>query len=114
MPLFSFARNAATDSGFCARERRAASIPRRHVVIAAKINAASSSGIHPPSTIFSRLAPKNARSISRNTPLTSNATPIGQRHTSRMALNSSAVVSSMVVETAVPYAPARLSELPKL
>ena len=31
-----------------------------------------------------------------------------------MALNSSAVVSSMVVETAVPYAPASLSELPKL
>ena len=45
-------------------------------------------------------------------PATAAAAIAGHFHTSRMARNKRKVVSSMVVDTAVPYAPASRSELP--
>ena len=72
------------------------------------------SGTQPPSTIFKRFAQKNAVSTTRNPPATSIAAASGQRQILRMAVNSRPVVNSIVVDTAVPYAPASLSELWKV
>ncbi len=78
-----------------------------------KISIPSVSGSQPPSAIFSRLAQKKLASTSRNAPPASNETGSGHCHTRRMAANSRQLVNSMVVETAVPYAPASRSELRK-
>jgi hypothetical protein len=48
------------------------------------------------------LAAKKPMSTRRKTPLTKNAVGADQPQRSRMTLYSNAVVSSMVVETAVP------------
>ena len=64
--------------------------------------APTTSGIQPPSSSLSKLAPKKARSMTRKMPLASDAAQSGQCHSLRIAVNSSPVVSSIVVETAVP------------
>ena len=63
---------------------------------------ARASGIQPPSGTLSRLAPKNAVSTIRKNPATMPASTTDQPQISRMARKSSTVVSSMVVETAMP------------
>src|SRR6202022_2517370 len=86
--------------------------PERHVVMMKKMTAPNVRGSQPPSAILRRFAPKNAVSSTRNTPATPRDSAVDQCHTLRMAAYSRHVVNNMVVATAVPYAPASLSELP--
>ena len=60
------------------------------------------SGTQPPLPSLSRLAPKKARSTMRKKAATAPARAVDQPQIARMQLNSSTVVSSMVVDTAMP------------
>ena len=79
-----------------------ASMPVRHVTMITNRMAARLKGSQPPSAIFRRFAPKKLASTSTNTLMIDTVTTGGQRQTSRIALYSRIVVSSMVVATAVP------------
>jgi hypothetical protein len=102
-------------SGVARAARRVPRIlrPVFHVVINVNSSAAIASGSHPPCAILSTFAPKKARSIERNTPVTSRASGNGQRHRSvKMTWRSNAVIT-MVNVTAIPYAAARPADEPK-
>ena len=66
--------------------RTMASMPECHVVMTMNTIAPKVSGIQPPSTIFSRLAAKKAKSTTRKTPLVSNADGADQPQRSRITL----------------------------
>ena len=71
---------------------------------------ATTSGIQPPSKNFTILAATNDPSTVMNSPATSKLKGKLQRQTSRIAMNISTLVSSIVIETAMPNAAARLSD----
>ena len=73
-----------SDSGTPTAASRSATIcrPVRHVVINVNSPIATTSGSQPPCMIFRALAPKNARSIVRNSPITITATGTGHFHNS--------------------------------
>src|ERR687884_2035224 len=87
--------------------------PVLHVVIIVKTAAATTSGNHPPLGIFSRLAPQNARSTTRNA--AASATTAGRLHFHReRATTAKRIdVNTMSVVTATPYAAASLLDEPK-
>jgi hypothetical protein len=77
-------------------------MPHRQLVMTVKTPIARVSGSQPPSAIFKRLAAKKAPSTIRKPAATAIATTSGHFQILRMASKSRQVVSSMVVETAVP------------
>ena len=79
-----------------------ASTPVRHVTMMMNKIAAKVSGSHPPSATFHMLATKKLVSTTRRNAVMGPATDSDQPQTLRMALNSSTVVSNIVVATAVP------------
>ena len=85
-------------------------MPRCQIAITPQTITASTSGTQPPSAIFMPLDATNAKSITAKHPATSPASGRLQRQISRMAMNSSTVVSAIVSDTAMPYAAARLSD----
>ena len=102
----SWATVAATN---CSRGRARAvsrSATRRrpvfHVVIIVKSTVPMTSGSHPPWATFNRFAPRNARSIDRNTPVTSSAAPSGHFQRSVAITCSSTAVITIVSVTAMP------------
>jgi hypothetical protein len=62
--------------------------------------------------IFKVLEMKNAASISRKTPATPTLASRLHCQISRIAISNKAEVISIVADTAMPYAAARLSDLP--
>ncbi|MCY1183609.1 hypothetical protein D9M73_242450 [compost metagenome] len=102
LPAAKSATNLSGASDACARLSRTASIPDRQVSIRKKTSAPKVRGSQPPSAIFSRLAPKNPTSTIRKSPAIRIETASGQRHVFRIAVKSRQVVSSIVVDTAVP------------
>ena len=74
------------------------------------MHTATTSGNQPPVSIFTRLAPRNARSTVRNRAPTATTRPAGQRQRSLATEQNSSVVMVMVPVTAIPYADARLPD----
>jgi hypothetical protein len=70
-------------------------------------------GSHPPCAIFRTFAPKNTRSIDRNTPVTSSAAGKGQCQRSTATTCSKTAVMTIVSVTAMPYAAANAVDEPK-
>ncbi len=85
--------------------------PLYQVISRKNSNAPMPSGSQPPSSTFSRLAPKKPRSTVMNTPMISATSSLFQFHTFTITTQASTVVITMVAVTAIPYAAARLSEL---
>ena len=85
--------------------------PVRQLTMMMKMLAPSVRGTQPPSTILARLATKNPTSTTRKRLAMARTAAKGQRQTLCMARKRRNVVSTMVVETAVPNALASLSEL---
>ena len=84
--------------------------PRRQVQIRKKITAATISGTNPPSKTFIRLAATNDKSTTMNSPATIRLAGRLQFQISRITRNISTEVSSIVSDTAMPNAAARLSD----
>ena len=76
--------------------------PVFQVVISVKRPSATASVTHPPWKIFSALAPKNARSITRNNAMTATAAGFGHCHRSVMTTYSNSTVITIVSVTAMP------------
>ena len=105
-------KNSSARCGDCDKAVRTASMPPRQVTMTANKAAAKLSGSHPPSAIFNRFAEKNAASTIRKNAATGIARAADHCQDRRMATYNRHVVNNIVVATAVPYAPARRSELP--
>jgi hypothetical protein len=91
-------RSTARSVSRWARMRR----PDFQVVMPVKIAPAITSGSHPPCAIFSRFAPRNARSMNKNVPATAIAPAAGQPHRLCATTPSSTVVIAIVMVTAMP------------
>ena len=94
---------------FSARSR----VPRIHVHMTIMAQPPSASGTQPPSLTFIRFAARKARSTTRNAEMSNSAAHNGQPHFRHTTTKASAVVTTMVPVTAMPYAEARADELLK-
>ena len=65
------------------------------------------SGNQPPSAILIALADRNTASTASSSPNTASASARGQRHSPRATRYANSVVTSIVPDTAMPYAEAR-------
>src|ERR1700678_1004214 len=77
-------------------------LPRDHVHITTNVAEPSSRGTHPPSKILYRLAMKKLTPIARNPQTNASAPHSGQRQSFQTTKKASAVVVTIVPETAMP------------
>ena len=77
-------------------------LPRRHVYITSITRPPSASGIQPPSWIFSILAPRKMRSISRNGAINAPAAHGDHFQLFQMTMKAIMAVTTIVPVTAIP------------
>ena len=103
----TLAMNSSSGSARAVSRSATSRRPVFHVVISVKMHAADDQ--RQPAAVqrsSTALAPRNARSIDRNTAVTPSATAIGHFHRSVMTTCSSSAVMTIVSVTAMPYAAA--------
>ncbi len=77
-------------------------LPLNHVISRKNSNAPMPSGNQPPSSTFSRLAPKKPKSTTMNTPMIIATRNLFHFHTLTITTQARTVVITMVAVTAIP------------